>query len=171
MGMQHWLEHSLHCNTALSTLAKKAAANADGCGNDSTKCSDVFKEQFNNFGSWCASFGIGALLVTGVYVIGFFSFAKVQKLPLPEFHFRVMVMPGSIAGLLWVLGNFFQTAAVARGGNAVMLPANQGIQLVTSGAFGLFYYCEVPSLRRGILWSLAALWTLGAIILPSEEKS
>lgn len=152
-------------------LGKTAAEDADGCKGDESKCSAVFKEQFNNFGSWDASFGIGALLVTGVYVIGFFSMAKMQKRPLPDFHFQVLYKPGSMAGILWVLGNFFQTAAVVRGGNAVMLPANQGIQLVTSGAFGLFYYWEVPERRRMVLWILAALWTLAAIILLSKEKS
>jgi len=152
-------------------LGKRAAQQAAGCSNDTTKCSDVLKEEFNNFGSWDASFGIGALLVTGVYVVGFFSLAKAQGKPLPEFHFQVLHKPGSLAGLLWVLGSFFQTAAVIRGGNAVMLPANQGIQLVTSGAFGLFYYREVPDRRRCIMWIIAALWTLAAIILLSREKA
>ena len=114
-----------------------------------------------------------------------------------------------------------QTAAVVRGGNvpwqqatvgwwcfkvgagglrftrdaqAVMLPANQAIQLVTSGAFGLLYYREasssgpgfyadvlfqagcyavwpfqVPNLRSAICWCLLALWTLGFILLLSQE--
>lgn len=80
-------------------------------------------------------------------------------------------LPGSVAGWLWVLGNLFQIAVVVRGGNAVMLPANQAIQLVTSGAFGLLYYREVPDSRRAALWTFAALWTLAAIILLSNEKA
>lgn len=152
-------------------LGKKAAEDADGCAGDSSKCSAVFTEQFNNFGSWMASFGIGALLVTSLYLVFFVLNTKLQGLPMPKFHFKVLCIPGSTAGLLWVLGNFFQTAAVVRGGNAVMLPANQAIQLVTSGAFGLLYYREVPSLRRAALWTVAALWTLAAIILLSREKA
>lgn len=152
-------------------LGKKAAERADGCADDTEKCSPVFKEQFNNAGSWMASFGIGTVLVTSVYVAGFFAIARLNKQDLPEFHFQVLRVPGTIAGLLWVLGNFFQTAAVVRGGNAVMLPANQAIQLVTSGAFGLLYYKEMPNLCRASLWSLAAMWTLVAVIFLSQEKA
>lgn len=152
-------------------LGKDAAQSADGCSGDMSKCSDVLKEQFNNFGSWEASFGIGALIATGGYLAVFYSLAIAQKRPLPEFHFEALRFPGSLAGLLWVLGNFFQLAAVVRGGAAVMVPANQGIQLVTSGAFGLFYYWEVPDRRRMLAWIVAALWTLTFIIFLSREKA
>ncbi|CAJ1437349.1 unnamed protein product, partial [Effrenium voratum] len=89
-----------------------------------------------------ASFGVGATLITAVALGAVCGQSVVRKQPLPQPHFRSLWLPGSAAGLLWSLGNVFQTAAVVRGGNAVMLPANQAIQLVTSGAFGLLYYRE-----------------------------
>lgn len=61
-------------------LGKKAAQYADGCQGDVSNCSAAFKEQFNNFGSWNASFGVGA---SGLYVAGFFAIAKAKGKPLP----------------------------------------------------------------------------------------
>eukprot|EP00928_Gymnodinium_smaydae_P066899 TRINITY_DN49861_c0_g1_i1.p1 TRINITY_DN49861_c0_g1~~TRINITY_DN49861_c0_g1_i1.p1 ORF type:complete len:388 (+),score=84.69 TRINITY_DN49861_c0_g1_i1:53-1216(+) len=152
-------------------IGKSVAARAAGCGDDVSRCSAAFQEEFDNFGSWNVSFGVGALLVTALYVAASLAAAKLQRQAPPKLHFRQLVVPGSLAGLLWVLGNFFQTAAVVRGGNAVMLPANQSIQLVTSGAFGLLYYREVPNARRATSWTIAALFTLVIIILLSREKA
>lgn len=152
------------------TGGKVAQESSVGCRRDSDKCPDALKEQFNNFGSWNASFGVGALLVTSAYVGLLIARDRVRKEPLPDAHFETLKIPGSIAGICWVLGNLFQTAAVVRGGNSVMVPANQGIQLVTSGAFGLFYYWEVPDRKQMFSWICAALWTLGFIILLSREK-
>ncbi|CAE7710353.1 unnamed protein product [Symbiodinium necroappetens] len=152
-------------------LGKQSAQRSAGCFEDPSKCPPNFVEAFNNFGSWMASFGIGALLVTAVFVLAIAVNAVVSRKALPSPHWKALAGPGTMAGLLWALGNFFQTAAVVRGGSAVMLPANQAIQLVTSGAFGLLYYHEVPTARRAVFWTAAALWTLGCIILLSKEKS
>jgi len=152
-------------------LGKRVARRSAGCAQDGANCSPQFEEAFNNFGSWMASFGVGAALVTGLFLAGVTSHAALRRQPLPSFHWKALGVPGTAAGLLWSLGNFFQTAAVVRGGNAVMLPANQAIQLVTSGAFGLLYYHEVPDRRRALLWTAAALWTLGFILLLSQEKA
>ncbi|CAE7941325.1 unnamed protein product [Symbiodinium sp. KB8] len=152
-------------------LGKQSAQRSAGCFEDPSKCPPDFVEAFNNFGSWMASFGIGALLVTAVFVLAIAVNAVVSRKALPSPHWKALAGPGTMAGLLWALGNFFQTAAVVRGGSAVMLPANQAIQLVTSGAFGLLYYHEVPTARRAVFWTAAALWTLGCIILLSKEKS
>merc|ERR1711920_596570 len=117
--------------------SKQFLQRANGCEDDAAACPALFKEQFDNFGSWMASFGIGAALVTAIFVGILVVAEKVRGRPAPSFHFRTMALPGSAAGLLWSLGNFFQTAAVARGGNAVMMPVNLAIQMVTSGAWGL----------------------------------
>ncbi|CAE7663380.1 unnamed protein product [Symbiodinium pilosum] len=152
-------------------LGKQSAQQSAGCAGDMSSCPPEFVEAFNNFGSWMASFGLGALLVTAIFLLGVTADAALRRKPLPAPHWKALAGPGSMAGLLWALGNFFQTAAVVRGGSAVMLPANQAIQLVTSGAFGLLYYHEVPNLRRAVFWTAAALWTLGSILLLSQEKS
>ena len=64
-----------------------------------------------------------------------------------------------------------------------MLPANQAIQLVTSGAFGLLYYREVlkesrcavllkvPNCRSAICWCFLAMWTLSFILLLSQASA
>jgi len=161
-------------------LGRRSSMRAIGCVEDPTQCPEEFLEEFNNFGSWMASFGVGAMLITMLTIFGvYFKFAWQGKSEMdvdkpsnrPKLHLKTLALPGTAAGLLWCSGNFFQTAAVVRGGNAVMLPANQAIQLVTSGAFGLLYYREVPNLRSAICWCLLALWTLGFILLLSQEKS
>ena len=40
----------------------------------------------------------------------------------------------------WCLGNFFNTAAVLEGGNAIAMPQTLACQLITSGAWGIVYY-------------------------------
>ncbi|CAK9003144.1 unnamed protein product [Durusdinium trenchii] len=158
-------------------LGRRSAMRAIGCDEDPSTCPDEFIEEFNNFGSWMASFGIGAMLVTMLTMAGAYGkYALCERDDLdkqpskaPKLHLRTLLLPGTAAGLLWCSGNFFQTAAVVRGGNAVMLPANQAIQLVTSGAFGLLYYREVPNLRSAICWCFLALWTLAFILLLSQE--
>ncbi|CAJ1437173.1 unnamed protein product, partial [Effrenium voratum] len=151
-------------------LGRRAAMHAAGCAEDPARCPPEFVEAFNDFGSWVASFGIGAALVTGLVLSGLCADSAARKQPLPSPHFGALWLPGSAAGLLWSLGNVFQTAAVVRGGNAVMLPSNQAIQLVTSGAFGLLYYREVPGTRNTLQWCFCALWTLGAILLLSQAR-
>ncbi|CAJ1347999.1 unnamed protein product [Effrenium voratum] len=151
-------------------LGRRAAMRAAGCAEDESKCPPEFVEAFNDFGSWVASFGVGATLITAVALGAVCGQSVVRKQPLPQPHFRSLWLPGSAAGLLWSLGNVFQTAAVVRGGNAVMLPANQAIQLVTSGAFGLLYYREVAGTLRSLQWFFFALWTLGAILLLSQDE-
>lgn len=150
---------------------KQFLRRADGCEDDPATCPALLKEQFNNFGSWMASFGIGAALVTAIFVGGLAVLEKARGRPAPSFHFGAMAGPGTAAGLLWSLGNFFQTAAVARGGNALVMPVNLAIQMVTSGAWGLVYYREIRSPRRMTLWCLAAMWTIAFVILLSREKA
>ena len=72
-----------------------------------------------------ASFGIGAMLLTLLALAGAYGRSYWQKQEdlcekqgPPKMHLRALLMPGTAAGLLWCSGNFFQTAAVVRGGNA-----------------------------------------------------
>ena len=51
-----------------------------------------------------------------------------------------------------------------------MMPANLSIQIITSGAWAILYYKEMPSKLHGLLWCLAAAWTLLSIILLGGEK-
>lgn len=154
------------------TVGKQMAMRADGCEGRPADCSPILQEQFNVLGSWMASFGIGALIWTSMFTIIILSIENfLWGQSMPSFHFRITRVPGSIAGLCWALGAFFQTMAVVRGGNAVMMPANYAFQLVTSGSWGLIYYKEVRDRFRLGFWAFSALWTLVAMILLGREKA
>jgi len=125
---------------------------------------------FDSFGSYMTSFGIGAGIMTPMYLGLFVSTEVCQSKEMPQSHFSVLRILGSIAGWCWVAGNCFQSAAVNRGGDSVMGPANQAIQLITSGAWGLIYYKEVKDPKRILCWVLSAAWTVLFVILLGREK-
>jgi len=152
------------------TVGRRLAERDAGCEGSHDSCPPALREQFDNFGSWMASFGVGAALVTTLYFAGITAAQLLRGADAPSPHFQVLRMPGSIAGLCWSAGAFFQTAAVVRGGNAAMMPANYTVQLVTSGAWGLLYYGEVRDWHRRIIWGAAAIWTLTMMVLLSREK-
>lgn len=114
----------------------------------------------------------------------------------PKMHLRALLLPGTAAGLLWCSGNFFQTAAVVRGGNVGPLerasfgrsggdvasessnPAgdlgsfrtallSRGPACVTHGRW---HRLEVPNCRSAICWCFLALWTLSFILLLSQAS-
>ena len=88
---------------------------------------------------------------------------------MPGFEFEVMRGPGSIAGLCWCVANYFNTIAVQKGGNAIIMAQIQSIQLITSGLWGIFYYKELKG-WHAVLWGAFALWTLISMILLGGEK-
>ena len=141
-----------------------------GCRKDwATTCPPKLREQFDNFGSWPLSFGVGAVLNTSVFVIGLAIQERAKGRPLPSFHFNVMKGPGFIAGACWCLGFFFNTAAVMRGGNSIVMAQTLSVALVTSGLWGIFYYKELPW-KNAVAWACFALWTLVFMVLLSMEK-
>lgn len=162
------------CSASQFGVASKARSieeSAAGCDGKPDECPPALKEQFNNFGSWMTSFGIGATLATAFFLGVFFMTERIQKKPVPGLHLRVLWLPGSIAGICWTLGNFFQLAAVMRGGPTIMAASNNCFQLVTSGAWGLLYYREVRGVARVALWVAAAAWTVASAVLLSGEKA
>jgi hypothetical protein len=158
---------------AVITIGKKVESQRSGdpdCESDYSKCPDWFKNQFDCFGSYMVTFGIGAGSVTALYLGLFVGAQRAASRPLPESHFDVLKILGSVAGCCWVGGNVFQSAAVSRGGSSVIGPANQAIQLITSGAWGLLYYREVKAPLRILCWVLSAAWTVIFVILLGREK-
>jgi len=156
------------------TAGKTYAQNAAGCHSDTDSCPPALKEKFDNFGSWMVSFGIGAALAAGVaygvlIALNLRAGKTYQSGLFPDFHWRVMRGPGLTAGGLWVLGNFFSTAAVVAGGNAVVMAQVVGFQMVTSGAWGIFYYREIRG-ANAVAWGVAALLTMLTMILLGLEK-
>jgi hypothetical protein len=117
------------------------------------------------------SFGVGAVLSTLFYYGLFVLYEARQGRPPPEpwTTWAVMRKPGAQAGACWVLGNFFNTAAVVAGGNAIILPISQCACLITSGVWGLVYYREMSG-KNAALWVGAALWTLSFMVAIGNEK-
>lgn len=140
-----------------------------GCKGDFSKCSAELQEQFNNFGSWMTSFGIGSAIITVFLVLALRISSALHSAQMPSFHFKLLRVPGSIAGLCWCVGAFFQTAAVARGGNATMMPCNLAIQIICSGAWGIFFYREARG-WHAVAWSAMAVVTLVSMVLLNNEK-
>jgi len=153
---------------ALVNLGSKYARDNAGC-QQMQDCPPNLVEAFNNFGSWMVTFGGGALAASLALFVFVAVLNRARGLPVPSFEFQVMMKPGSAAGMLWCLGNFFNTAAVVRGGNAVVFPQILSVQLITCGSWGLLYYQEVQGCRTW-LWTVSALFTLAAIILLGFEK-
>jgi hypothetical protein len=87
---------------------------------------------------------------------------------LPSFHLRVMALPGSLAGLLWSIGNFFSLISVNYLGEGVGYPLVQTAILV-AGLWGIFYFKEVNGFERISKWLLSSLLTIFGILLLSYE--
>merc|ERR1712113_80482 len=122
------------CQFATMSFGKHAARRAAGCEASLSACPSFMQEQFNTFGSYNASFGIGCAIVTSIYYVGAVGFERLQGRAVPPLHFSVMSRWGSLAGILWAAGHFFQLAAVARsGGPAFVQPMNLAIQTIASG--------------------------------------
>lgn len=152
----------------VASKARSMEEAAAGC--IAADCPPALQERFNNFGSWMTSFGIGSALATVFFLGFFFLWEWMQGRPLPRLHVRALLFPGSVAGIAWLLGNFFLLAAVMRGGAAAMAASNQSFHFVVSGAWGLLYYREVRGVKVMSLWVLAAAWTVAAAVLLCREK-
>jgi len=159
---------------AMVNIGKEVKQKSAGCYkpvNKTITCPDDLTEEFNNFGSWMISFGVGAVIVTGTWMLGLFVYIKIKGIPMPGLQFNIMKYPGSIAGLCWSVGNFFNTAAVVKGGNAISFPQSTACQLLTSGLWGIFFYGEIQG-KAILIWGLfAAITTAGIILLGFEKDS
>lgn len=83
-------------------------------------------------------------------------------------HFKIMWAPGSVAGLLWSIGNIASMVSVQNLGEGVGYSVTQAAMLV-SGLWGIFYFNEVVSRTMRIKWFVSALIALFGILLLSYE--
>lgn len=144
-----------------------------GCVRNQTACPVALTDAFNPLGSWSFTFGLGAAFVATVLLglLGAYRLATGQALP--SLELEVMRVPGSAAGLLWVVGNLGGELSVLNkhGGNAIEVPTMTAIQLIVSGAWGIIWYREVRGWSEIAVWVLAALWTLAMVLLLGMERS
>lgn len=160
------------CQYGCVTIGKKYVQKDHHCQDDIKDCPEWIQEAFNTRGSWCVTFGYSALIVTLIFYAVSVIFHKLTKdshEPLPSFHFKIMAVPGTIAGLCWSVANFLNTIAVVRGGNAICFPQSLSIQLITSGLWGIFYYHEM-GFKNALVWGFWAVFTIIFIILLGLEK-
>ena len=172
---RYYEEFTANCSaTAGSPFTSR---NADGTVPNTTEldleCPWYVDEQFDKEGSWYASFGIGAALVTLAY---FCSFAvwrvwQGESNAFPDLHWDILRSAGLKAGVLWTLGNIFTTLAVARGGNAIAMPQVLSFTLITSGGYGILIYGEGEDKGERVAWVCGALISLLSIVLLGAEKA
>ena len=157
---------------AVATAATAAAAAATAVPLPLPPCSAALEEQFDKFGSWFVSFGIGAMGVTLFVLACIVSWDMVvRRKPPPHFHWKVLRVNGVAAGSFWVLGNFFLTLAVVRGGNAIVMAQGLSAMIVVSGLWGLLWYSEGGGgWGRRIVWLCGAVLTLVSMVLLGNEK-
>ena len=138
----------------LVTLGRRASGDVEG------------DERFDPLGSWMTTFGAAAVAVTLAASVG----AALRERRRPALHLRVLAAPGSAAGIFWTAANLFNTLAVLRGGNAVVMAQCNAAGLVTSGLWGLLWYREIRG-RPALAWVAAALFTTAMTVLLSLEKA
>ena len=125
--------------------------------------------------SYVISFSIGA---TTVLIIGWilrfaYNVVLAQSFTgavqaLPSLHIRCMWLPGSIAGLLWSLGNLSSILSVEYLGEGVGYSIVQA-QMIVAGLWGVLWYKEVGGWQQICAWLTFAVVTLCGILLLSYE--
>jgi glucose uptake protein GlcU len=154
------------------TVGRWSDEAAAGCGAQQP-CPAALEARFDPAlgGSWFACFGLGALLATATATVAALAHAPDGARELrPQLRFdRRVVGPGTLAGLAWCAGNFFNTQAVSRGGNALVMAQINGVQLCVSGAWGVCWYGELRG-AAAVRWAGFAALTLVAVGLLGAEK-
>ena len=132
--------------------------------------SGVFDERFDALGSWLALFGVSALICTVLawLLVSIVHYAK--GIPIPSPQLKVMILPGSGAGIFWSLANICSTFAVLRGGNAVTSAQINAAGLITSGGWGLLYYREIRG-WPAVAWIASASFSAAMAVLLGFEKA
>uniref|UniRef100_A0A7S4AZ76 Transmembrane protein 144 n=1 Tax=Chrysotila carterae TaxID=13221 RepID=A0A7S4AZ76_CHRCT len=116
------------------------------------------------------TFGGGALGWSLVTVVLAAIHSETRGSARPLLQLQTIGLHGFAAGSCWCIGNLFNTLAVVAGGNAVVVPISHAASLVTSGAWGLFYYKEIHG-QAAIGWGAAAAWTVVMVVLLALEKA
>jgi hypothetical protein len=121
--------------------------------------------------SFVISFGVGVLGITSFIWIAWWILYKLGITPheLPSLQLRILLLPGTISGILWSLGNFCSIYAVIFLGQATGYSACQA-NIAISGVWGIFYYREQMSRHRILLWFVSAGVAISGIFLLTIAK-
>ena len=123
------------------------------------------------------SFGIAAVIVVLVAWLLRWMIRAVQcrsliegYLSLPSFHFKVMLRPGMLAGLLYSIGNLSGIVSIQKLGNFMGYSLNQS-SMIISGLWGIFYYKEIPGCANIIGFILSSVIVLvGVIVMGMDHE-
>lgn len=87
---------------------------------------------------------------------------------LPSFHFKDMLRPGMLAGLLYSIGNLSGIVSIQKLGNFMGYSLNQS-SMIVSGLWGIFYYKEIPGVKNILGFILSSVIVFVGIILMSRD--
>jgi len=87
---------------------------------------------------------------------------------LPSFHFKDMLRPGMLAGLLYSIGNLSGIVSIQKLGNFMGYSLNQS-SMIVSGLWGIFYYKEIPGLKNILGFILSSVIVFVGIILMGRD--
>ena len=90
---------------------------------------------------------------------------------MPSLHWQVLKKAGVGAGTFWAIGNFFCTASVVMGGNAIVMAQVLVVLIVTCTSVGMFWYGEGGGLHARLVWASAMALTLVAMVMLGLEKA
>lgn len=114
---------------------------------------------------YVVSFALGSAAVNVALWVGMAIVQLgIRKQPLPPLHLSVMALPGSLAGILWSIGNFCSMVSVLALGEAIGYSSVQASILV-SGLWSMFYYRETSPRYRVHWFGSAVLATAGIVLL------
>lgn len=121
------------------------------------------------------SFGIAAMtVVVFAWLLRWFVCAlqcrsvKDGYHSLPSFHFKDMLRPGMLAGLLYSIGNLSGIVSIQKLGNFMGYSLNQS-SMIVSGLWGIFYYKEIPGFNNILGFILSSVIVFIGIILMGRD--
>jgi len=109
------------------------------------------------------SYSVGTITINTVMWVGYILIRLSQGKPaLPNLHFRLLIVPGTLSGILWSAGNFCALNAIEILGVGIGNSSVQA-QIIVSGLWGIFFYREIHGLKI-LLWLFFALVGLTGIV-------
>jgi len=83
-------------------------------------------------------------------------------------HLKTLLLPGVVAGTTWSIGNIGNILSVTYLGESVGMSVVQ-CQMIVSGLWGILWFKEIRGWMAIMGWMLAALLTLGSIMVLGRE--
>jgi len=112
------------------------------------------------------SFAIGVAIITVLFAPVYFIFQYIRGNGLPNFHFKIAVVPGLLAGTIWNVGNICSINATFYLGLTIGFPLTQ-LALLVSGIWGMLLFKEISRMTSIIVFFTSVCILLGGAVLLS----